>query len=73
VSEQPLKYEVVIYWSDEDNAFIAEIPELPGCAADGATPQQALANVEVVAREWIDTATETRREVPVPKRRLLSA
>lgn len=73
MSEQPLKYEVVIYWSDEDNAFIAEIPELPGCAADGATPQQALANVEVVAREWIDTATETRREVPVPKRRLLSA
>ena len=73
MSEQPLKYEVVIYWSDEDEAFVAQIPEHPGCAADGATPQQALANVEVVAREWIETAIEDGREVPVPKTHLLSA
>ena len=52
------KYEVIIYWSDEDHAFIAEVPELPGCAADGATYQEALANVEIIIKEWIETAKE---------------
>lgn len=65
------KYEVIIYWSDEDQAFIAEVPELPGCAADGATYQEALANVEVIIQEWIDTAKELGRPIPQPKGRLM--
>jgi predicted RNase H-like HicB family nuclease len=73
VSDAPLKYEVIIYWSDEDSAFIAEIPELPGCAADGPTPQDALREVQVVAQEWIETARELGRAVPEPKGRLLFA
>lgn len=67
------KYEIIIYWSDEDEAFIAEVPELPGCAADGATYKQALSNAEVVIREWIDTARELGRPIPEPKGRLLYA
>jgi predicted RNase H-like HicB family nuclease len=67
------KYEVIIYWSDEDRAFIAEVPELPGCAADGNTYAEALANVEVIIREWIDTATEVGRPIPQPKGRLVFA
>ena len=67
------KYEVIIYWSDEDHAFIAEVPELPGCAADGATYQEALANVEIVIQEWIETAKELGRPIPEPKGRLAFA
>jgi len=67
------KYEVILYWSDEDQAFIAEVPELPGCAADGKTYREALANVEVVIQEWIDTATELGRPIPQPKGRLVFA
>jgi predicted RNase H-like HicB family nuclease len=67
------KYEVIIYWSDEDQAFIAEAPELPGCAADGASYQEALANVEVVISEWIETARELGRPIPEPKGRLVFA
>ena len=67
------KYEVIIYWSEEDEAFIAEVPELPGCAADGKTHQEALANAEVVIREWIETAQELGRPVPAPKGRLVFA
>ncbi|HHT9131026.1 MAG TPA: type II toxin-antitoxin system HicB family antitoxin [Candidatus Tripitaka californicus] len=66
-----IKYEVIIYWSGEDQAFIAEVPELPGCAADGATYQEALANVEVVIKEWIETAKELGRPIPEPKGRLM--
>jgi predicted RNase H-like HicB family nuclease len=65
------KYEVIIYWSEEDQAFIAEVPELPGCAADGKTYREALANVEVVIKEWIETATELGRPIPQPKGRLV--
>ena len=68
-----IRYEVIIYWSDEDHAFIAEVPELPGCAADGATYQEALANVEVIIQEWIETAKELGRPVPEPKGRLVFA
>ncbi len=68
-----VKYEVIIYWSDEDQAFIAEVPELPGCAADGATYQEALANVELVIQEWIETAKELGRPIPEPKGRLTFA
>lgn len=67
------KYEIIIYWSEEDQAYIAEVPELPGCAADGRTYKQALANVEVIIQEWIETAKELKRPVPEPKGRLLYA
>lgn len=67
------KYEVIIYWSDEDQAFIAEVPELPGCAADGATYQEAVTNVEIIIREWIETAKELGRPIPQPKGRLMFA
>lgn len=73
MSVEPLRYEVIIYWSAEDEAFIAEVPELPGCAADGPTPQNALGNVEVVAREWIETARELGRAIPEPRGRLTFA
>ncbi|MGH9342460.1 MAG: type II toxin-antitoxin system HicB family antitoxin [Terriglobia bacterium] len=61
------KYEVILYWSEEDNAFIAGAPELPGCAADGRTRQEALANVEIVITEWLETAKELGRPIPEPK------
>jgi predicted RNase H-like HicB family nuclease len=61
------KYELIIYWSEEDQAFIAEVPELPGCAADGATCQETLANAEVIIQEWIETAEELGRPIPEPK------
>ncbi len=64
------KYEIIIYWSEEDKAFIAEVPELPGCMADGKTYQEALSNAEVVITEWIDTAKELGRLIPQPKGRL---
>ena len=67
------KYEIILYWSSEDDAFIAEVPELAGCVADGATRQEALANVEVVIAEWLETARELGRAVPAPKGRLLFA
>lgn len=67
------KYEIILYWSDEDDAFIAEVPELAGCAADGATRQEALANVEVVIAEWVETARELGRPIPEPKGRLVFA
>ena len=65
-----MKYEVIIYWSAEDGAFAAEVPELPGCMADGRTNKEALRAVERVAREWIETARELGRDVPVPRGRL---
>ena len=68
-----VKYEINIYWSPEDEAFIAEVPELPGCAADGGTYQEALDNVQVIIREWIDTAKELGREILEPKSRRLFA
>lgn len=64
------KYDVIIYWSKDDRAFIAEVPELPGSAADGATYQEALANVETIIHEWIETAKELDRPIPEPKGRL---
>ena len=68
-----IRYEVIIYWSDEDQAFIAEVPELPGCAADGPTYQEALSNVELIIQEWIETAKELNRPIPDPKGRLVFA
>ena len=68
-----IRYEVIIYWSDEDQAFIAEVPELAGCMADGQTYQEALNNAEVVIDEWIETAKEPGRPIPEPKGRLIYA
>jgi predicted RNase H-like HicB family nuclease len=68
-----IRYEVIIYWSEEDRAFIVEVPELPGCMADGATYQEALANGEVIIQEWIETARELGRPIPEPKGRLVYA
>jgi predicted RNase H-like HicB family nuclease len=68
-----IKYEVILYWSEEDGAFIAEVPELPGCMADGANYQEALANVEKIALEWIETARDLGRDIPVPKGKLVYA
>ncbi|SPF34671.1 conserved hypothetical protein [Candidatus Sulfopaludibacter sp. SbA4] len=67
------KYEIILYWSAEDDSFIAEVPELPGCAADGTTRQEALANAEMVIQEWIETAKELGWPIPEPKGRLLFA
>ena len=67
------KYEVIIYWSEEDEAFIAEVPELPGCAADGATYEQVLSNVETIIDEWVETARELGRPIPTAKGRLIFA
>lgn len=67
------KYEIIIYWSQEDAAYIAEVPELPGCMADGGTYQEAVANVEKVIGEWIETAKESGRPIPQPRGRLMYA
>jgi predicted RNase H-like HicB family nuclease len=64
------KYEIILYWSNEDEAFIAEVPELAGCAADGATRQEALANAESVIADWLETARGLGRPIPEPKGRL---
>ena len=67
------KYEIIIFWSTEDNAFVAEVPELPGCMADGNSYQEALSNAEQIIQEWIDTANELGRSVPEPRGRLAYA
>jgi len=69
--EMLIKYELVIYWSEEDETFIVEVPELPGCMADGQTYQEAVTNAEIVIQEWIDTAKDLGRPIPSPKGRLI--
>jgi len=68
-----IRYEMIVYWSEEDQAFVVEVPELPGCMADGATYLEAIANAEVIIREWIETAGELHRSVPAPRGRLVYA
>ena len=68
-----VKYEIIIYWSNKDQAFIAERPELAGCAADGKTCQEVVANVEVIMQEWIDAVQEMGWPIPEPKGRLMFA
>jgi len=68
-----LRYEIILYWSEEDQAFIAEVPELPGCAADGEIYQEALHNIKIIMQEWIETAKELERSIPEPRQRLMSA
>ena len=67
------KYELIIYWSKEDNAFVVDVPELPGCMADGATYEEAVANAQTVIQEWIETAKAIGRPIPEAKGRLLYA
>lgn len=67
------KYELIVYWSDEDNSFIAEVPELAGCMADGNSYSEAVKNVEIVINQWIETAKELGREIPEPKGKLMYA
>ncbi len=68
-----IRYELILYWSDEDQAYIAEAPELAGCMADGESYQAALANVEVIIQEWIETAKALGRPIPEPKGKLVYA
>ncbi|MFN7852487.1 MAG: type II toxin-antitoxin system HicB family antitoxin [Dolichospermum sp.] len=68
-----MRYEINLYWSEEDQLFIAEVPDLPGCAADGETYQEALQNIEIIMQEWIETAQELGRKIPEPTQRLMSA
>ncbi len=70
---QQAKYEIIIYWSKEDNRFIAEVPELPGCIADGTSYSEALKNAEIIIAEWIETAKELGRAIPEPKGKLMYA
>jgi predicted RNase H-like HicB family nuclease len=67
------KYEVIVYWSQEDNRFIAEVPELSGCMADGENQIEAINNVNIIINEWIETAILSNRNIPVPKGRLMFA
>ncbi|MBU0561747.1 MAG: type II toxin-antitoxin system HicB family antitoxin [Bacteroidota bacterium] len=60
------KYEVIIYWSEEDQAYLAEVPELPGCMADGTTYQNTLQKVQTIIKEWMETAKKNGREIPKP-------
>jgi predicted RNase H-like HicB family nuclease len=68
-----MRYEMIIYWSREDDAFVVEVPELPGCMADGKTYEEAVANAKRVIAEWIQTAQSLGRSVPEPKGRLMYA
>ena len=68
-----MHYKVVIYWSSEDEAYIAEVPELAGCMADGATYFEALSNVQIIMEEWVQTATELGRPIPQPQGKLVAA
>lgn len=67
------KYEIIIYWSEEDDSFVTEVPELSGCMADGKTYYEALKNTEIIIQEWQETAKESGREIPIPKGRLVFA
>jgi predicted RNase H-like HicB family nuclease len=72
MTEQP-RYELIIYWPDEDNSFVAEVPELPGCAADGTSYAEAVVNVETAISLWVETARELGRPIPAPRGRLIFA
>jgi predicted RNase H-like HicB family nuclease len=67
------KYEIIIFWSEENSSYVAEVPELPGCMANGSTYQDALSNAEQIIREWIETASELGRAIPNPRGRLAYA
>lgn len=66
----PARYPVVVYWSEEDQAYLVEVPDLPGCLADGLTQAEAIANSRVIIQEWLDFAQELGRDIPAPSERL---
>lgn len=68
-----IKYEIILYWSENDEAYVVEVPELPGCTADGKTYEEAIKNILIVIKEWIETAKELGREIPKQKGRLIYA
>lgn len=70
---EDIKYEIVVYWSEDDDSYIVEVPELPGCMADGKTYEEAIRNTLVIIREWIETAIELGRDIPKPRGRLIYA
>jgi predicted RNase H-like HicB family nuclease len=67
------KYEMIIYWSDEDTSFIVEVPELPGCMADGSSYEEAVRNAQIVINQWLETARDLGRAIPKPRGRLIYA
>jgi len=67
------RYELIVYWSDEDERFVVEVPELPGCMADGRTYTEAVENAQTIISEWIETAQSQGREIPQPRGRLAYA
>ncbi|PKP56191.1 type II toxin-antitoxin system HicB family antitoxin [Candidatus Atribacteria bacterium HGW-Atribacteria-1] len=67
------KYEVIVWWSEKDQAYITEVPELPGCMCDGGTYEEALKNIQIIISEWVETAKELGREIPEPKGKLMYA
>ena len=73
MSYDDYKYEVIVYWSEEDNSFLVEVPELLGCMADGKSYEEALKNVQAIIREWIEIAIEEARPIPKPKGRMIYA
>ncbi len=70
---EDIKYELIVYWSEDDDAYIVDVPELPGCMADGKTYNEAIQNALVVIEEWMETAKELGRSIPMPKGRLIYA
>lgn len=68
-----IRYELIIYWSDQDEAFVVEVPELAGCQADGETYEEAIANAKLIIIQWIETAKSLGREIPKPKGKLMYA
>ena len=66
-------YEIIIYWSEDDKSFLAKVPELPGCMADGATQEDTLKNIKVIMEQWLETAKSLGRQIPVPKGKLMYA
>jgi len=71
--QENIKYELIVYWSEDDGAYIVNVPELPGCMADGKTYKEAIQNVLIVIEEWMETARELGRNIPMPKGRLIYA
>ena len=71
--QEDIKYELVVYWSEDDGTYIVDVPELPGCMADGKTYKEAIQNALVVIEEWMETARELGRSIPIPKGRLIYA
>lgn len=69
--ENRIKYELILYWSEEDESYIVEVPELPGCKADGSTYEEAIEQVQIIIKEWVETAKQEGRPIPKPKGKII--